>query len=71
MSNVALFPRPRPAVNLDTMAFSMFAIEVMSCRSGPGDVPVTADAYVVGGAWGLRVRRWSRVFWPGYVRFGM
>ena len=53
------------------MAFSMFAIEVMSCRSGPGDVPVTADAYVVGGAWGLRVRRLSRVFWPGYVRLGM
>ena len=70
-SNVTLFPRPRAAVSLETMAFSMLAMDVMSCRLGPGDVPVAADAYVVGGAWGLRVRRWSRVFYLGYVRFGM
>ena len=34
------------------MALSMFAIEVISCRSGPGDVPVRAEAYVVGGGVG-------------------
>ena len=68
VSKVTLFPRPHTAVNFDTMAFSIFAIEVMSCRSGPGDVPVTADAYVVGGGVGAARKALVSL---GYVRLGM
>ena len=48
VGRVILRSRPRAAVRLNAMAFSSFAIEVISCRLGPGDVPVTAEAYVVG-----------------------
>ena len=37
-----------PAVSLDTTFFAVLAIDVIHCWSGPGDVAVTADAYVVG-----------------------
>ena len=52
LAKVTRWARPRPAVRFDTIAFSMLAIEVISCRSGPGEAPVTADAYVVGGGVG-------------------
>ena len=51
-AKVTRLTRPRPAARLDTMAFSMLAIEVISCRPGPGDAPVRADAYVVWGGVG-------------------
>ena len=63
-AKVTRWAHPRPAVRLDTIACSMFAIEVISCRSGPGEAPVTADGYVVrGGVGGPRkVRRLSLAF---------
>ena len=72
-SNVMVLPRPRMAVSLDTIAFSMLAIDVINCRLGPGDVPVTADAYVVGdGVGGARKALVSlaRVREAWYVREG-
>ena len=41
-------PRPRTAVSFGTIAFSMLAVEVISGRWGPGDVPVRAGANVAG-----------------------